>query len=328
MTVKKKAPVHVGSRSRFRMLPVTLTMLALVLVVKLNAIYFDLKHIREAHAAEEAKPEETATPAPAEKGHEEAVKVEGGHGEEAKKADPLDALKDEEAKGEVKKEEGAKEEEPKEEAKKEGGHGEEAKEEGEHGEEAKKEEDDGHGSGHGEAKAPEEAKTAGAGKSTIKEIEELKAKQNAAPYTKDELDLLQNLTKRRQELEQREQEMELKEKVLEATEKRIGDKLTEMKTLQADLGKVVEEYNNQQNSQIGSLVKIYENMKPADAAKIFNELDMPILLEVIAKMSERKVAPVLAGMNPKKARDLTQELAELRRSQAAKKAAAQQASAQ
>ncbi|MFN7401895.1 MAG: MotE family protein, partial [Alphaproteobacteria bacterium] len=65
--------------------------------------------------------------------------------------------------------------------------------------------------------------------------------------------------------------------------------------------------------EIRGLVKIYEAMKPLDAAAIFNEMEMPILLEVIDKMSERKVAPVLAGMNPKRARDVTQELAEMRK---------------
>jgi flagellar motility protein MotE (MotC chaperone) len=103
--------------------------------------------------------------------------------------------------------------------------------------------------------------------------------------------------------------------VLEATEKRIADKITEMKALDAQLNRVVAQYNQHQNAEIMSLVKIYENMKPGDAAAIFNELDMPILLEVIDKMSERKVAPVLAKMDPKRARDVTQELAELRRGQ-------------
>lgn len=161
--------------------------------------------------------------------------------------------------------------------------------------------------------APPEEMTAGAGKLTVKQVEALKEKDVASPYTPTELDLLQNLTKRREELDTREKELALKSKVLEATEKRINDKVLEMKTLQAELARVVEQYNTRQNSEIMSLVKIYENMKPGDAAAIFNEMDMPILLSVIDKMSERKVAPVLAGMDPRRARDVTQELAELRR---------------
>ena len=44
---------------------------------------------------------------------------------------------------------------------------------------------------------------------------------------------------------------------------------------------------------------------------------MPILISVIDKMSERKVSPILAAMSPKRARDVTQELAEMRRARAA-----------
>jgi flagellar motility protein MotE (MotC chaperone) len=197
------------------------------------------------------------------------------------------------------------------------------KEEGGHGGGDKKEEG-GHG---GDDKQPaKEPVTHGAGKMTIKEVEALKAANAVSPYTRSELDLLQNLTLRRDELDAREKELQLKAKVLEAAEKRINDKVKEMKDLEVELSKVVAQYQQQQDGEIKSLVKIYESMKPGDAAAIFNEMDMPILLEVIDKMSERKAAPVLAGMDPRRARDVTQELAEMRRGRAAlNRAAAVQA---
>ncbi|MEJ0010245.1 MAG: hypothetical protein WDN72_06875 [Alphaproteobacteria bacterium] len=166
-------------------------------------------------------------------------------------------------------------------------------------------------------KAAKPEMTLGTGKTPVSKIEELKAKENVSPYTQDEVDLLQNLTKRRQELDAREQDLEMKGKVLDATEKRIDDKIAAMKSLQVDLGKVVAEYNKQEDKEIDSLVKIYQNMKPSDAATVFNQLDMPILLKIIDKMSERKVAPILAGMDPKRARDVTEELAEMRRNSSA-----------
>ena len=59
-----------------------------------------------------------------------------------------------------------------------------------------------------------------------------------------------------------------------------------------------------------SLVKVYENMKAKDAAQIFNTLDMDILIEVMGRMSERKLSPVLAEMDPDRARSVTIFLAE------------------
>ena len=61
------------------------------------------------------------------------------------------------------------------------------------------------------------------------------------------------------------------------------------------------------------LVRLYESMKPRDAATIFNDLEMPVLLQVLDRMNERKAAPVLAAMQPERARQVTAQLAELRR---------------
>jgi flagellar motility protein MotE (MotC chaperone) len=53
-------------------------------------------------------------------------------------------------------------------------------------------------------------------------------------------------------------------------------------------------------------------MKPRDAATIFNDLQMPVLLQVLDRMKEAKAAVILAAMNPDKARDVTAELAQMR----------------
>jgi flagellar motility protein MotE (MotC chaperone) len=53
-------------------------------------------------------------------------------------------------------------------------------------------------------------------------------------------------------------------------------------------------------------------MKPKDAARIFEELEMDILLPVVERMKERKTAPILAKMNADKAKAITTELAQRR----------------
>jgi flagellar motility protein MotE (MotC chaperone) len=60
------------------------------------------------------------------------------------------------------------------------------------------------------------------------------------------------------------------------------------------------------------LVKTYEAMKPREAAAIFDALDMQVLLQVLDRMQERRAAPVLAAMQPDRARLVTQMLAEMR----------------
>lgn len=254
-------PKRLLRAARFRLMPLTMAMLSLLLLAKVNDLYWNSRQLSELLSVRDAKAAESAgKEAPAAAGEEKKEAADASA--EAPKSSVAGRRK------------------------------------------------------QGSMVPVEEERTYGAGRLTIKQVEALKAKEKQAPYTQTEVDLLQNLAKRREELDKRAEEIDMKATVLEATEKRINDRVIEMKNLQKELSTIVAEYKNQQNSEIKSLVRIYESMKPTDAAAIFNELDMPILLEVIDKMSERKAAPILAGMTPRKARDVTQELAELRKSRA------------
>lgn len=132
-------------------------------------------------------------------------------------------------------------------------------------------------------------------------------------FTAVEVELLQSLSKRREELERWENNIQIKESALDATEKRIDDKIKQIDAMKKQVALLLAQYNTQEDAKIHSLVKIYENMKPADAARIFDEVEMPILLLVIDSMAEKKAAPILAAMNPKKAKQLTVELANERK---------------
>ena len=63
------------------------------------------------------------------------------------------------------------------------------------------------------------------------------------------------------------------------------------------------------------MVKLYEAMKPKDAATIINELPMPVLLPLMDRMKAAKAAAVMEVMTPEKARDVTSELAQMRTGQ-------------
>lgn len=132
------------------------------------------------------------------------------------------------------------------------------------------------------------------------------------PPSPHELQILQSLAQRREALDQRAQELDRRAVLLQAAEARLDDKLAELKDMQATLTKLIRTHDEQQEEKLRSLVKIYENMKPRDASRIFEELDMDILLPVVERMKERKLAPVLASMNPVRAKTITEELARLR----------------
>ena len=130
--------------------------------------------------------------------------------------------------------------------------------------------------------------------------------------TQAEIDLLQQLAERRQVLESREQEFEIRTGLFAAAETRIDKKVEELKVLRETISGLIKTFDAQQDAKLLSLVKIYENMKPKEAAKIFEALEMDTLLEVAERMKERKLAPIMAKMDPEKARDMTVELSRLR----------------
>lgn len=131
--------------------------------------------------------------------------------------------------------------------------------------------------------------------------------------TRSEMDLLKELAKRREKLEKDKKDLNVREQVLKATENKIDQKVVDLKLLQSQLEDLMKQYDQKENSKILSLVKIYETMKPKDAAKIFNELEMPVLLKVVSNMKEIRVAPVIASMDTVKARELSIELSRQKR---------------
>ena len=144
------------------------------------------------------------------------------------------------------------------------------------------------------------------------QLENLLDKENAANISNAELALLKELSQRRQKLDKVEEDLSVREQVLTVTESRLEQKIAELKLRHTKLEELMKQYDQKEQGKILSLVKIYENMKPREAAKIFDELEMPILLEVVSKMKEIKVAPVIASMNPIKARDLSVEMAKVK----------------
>lgn len=128
---------------------------------------------------------------------------------------------------------------------------------------------------------------------------------SSADVSRSEVEVLQKLAARRAELDQRARDLDLREKLLTASEQRVGERISELKALEINVQKLLGQRDAQEEAQIASLVKVYESMKPKDAARIFEELDMEVLLPVADRMKEAKIGAVLAAMNSDAAKRLT-----------------------
>ena len=125
-------------------------------------------------------------------------------------------------------------------------------------------------------------------------------------------EVFQRLTERREELDRRSRELDQRDALLTAAQQRIDQKVTELTELRTNIEGLLRQVDEKQTAQLESLVKIYETMKPKDAARIFEALEMPVLLDVVERMREGKSAPVLAAMDPLKAKEVTASLIERR----------------
>ena len=131
-------------------------------------------------------------------------------------------------------------------------------------------------------------------------------------FTRSEIELLQELSRRRKELDGRERAIIQREGLLMAAESRLEVKINELELIKTDIETLITKYNAQEEEKFKGLVSIYEKMKPKDSARIFDQLDIEILLEVFERMKASKSAAILAQMKPARAKEITSRIAERR----------------
>jgi len=129
------------------------------------------------------------------------------------------------------------------------------------------------------------------------------------PAAQAERALLEQLRARRAEIEAREQAAAAQEVMLQAAERRLARRVEELAALQQRLEAMESARGDREEAGWRGLVRTYEAMRPRDAAAIFNDLEMPVLVEILDRMGERKAAPVIGAMRPDRARLVTAELA-------------------
>ncbi len=136
------------------------------------------------------------------------------------------------------------------------------------------------------------------------------AKDEDPAYEMIKEDLYSELLERRKELDQKETNLQTRESLLKAAGQELDRKYQELVQLKGEIEALLNAQSEGEQARIRSLVKIYEGMKPKQAARIFDTLDLDVLVSVVSGMSERKLSPVLAAMNPERAQTITIMLAE------------------
>lgn len=126
--------------------------------------------------------------------------------------------------------------------------------------------------------------------------------------TPSDIKVLESLFDYREKIKQKAREVVQKEDQLQIVESRIQQQLTELKRIQGEVTALLDTYDEQEEKKLLLMVKIYENMKPDQAAQIFNTLPEDRLLSLLKRMKESKSAAIMANMNPSQASHLTDKL--------------------
>src|SRR5262249_20721235 len=132
---------------------------------------------------------------------------------------------------------------------------------------------------------------------------------DASAISPAERAVLERLQERRQELEQRARELDIRDGLLGAAEKRLEARVIELKDIEARINATMARKDAADAARLKSLVTMYENMKPKEAARIFDRLDLRILIDVASQINPRRMSDILAQMKPEAAERLTVELA-------------------
>jgi flagellar motility protein MotE (MotC chaperone) len=167
---------------------------------------------------------------------------------------------------------------------------------------AAKKDDGGAKDAHGKpvVAAPEVAKPAEPAAPEPEPLPQISASERA---------ILERLQSRRQELETRAREIDIRESLLKAAEKRIESRVDELKGVEAGIKTATEQKGEADNARFKGIITMYEGMKPKDAAKIFDRLDIAVLYDIASQIAPRKMSDILGQMQPESAERLTIELA-------------------
>jgi flagellar motility protein MotE (MotC chaperone) len=161
------------------------------------------------------------------------------------------------------------------------------------------------GSTHGEPKeAPKPAAPESKPEGTPVKMDEAQPQVSAS-----ERAILERLQSRRQEIEARQREIDIRESLLKSAEKRIEGKVEEMKAVESRISATQAEQKAAEAQRLKGLVTMYEGMKPKDAARVFDRLEMGVLIEIASAIAPRKMSDILGLMSSEAAERLTVEMA-------------------
>lgn len=132
-------------------------------------------------------------------------------------------------------------------------------------------------------------------------------------WTPEEVALFKRLDERKKQLDLRETELSKLEEELQRQKSMLDQRLRELEGIRSEVATQLEQRVEMDQTRVATLVDVYSNMKPANAAKVFETLDEDLAVEVLGSMKKKSAADILNVLPAEKAQRLSEKYAGYKR---------------
>lgn len=115
-------------------------------------------------------------------------------------------------------------------------------------------------------------------------------------------DVLRSLVRERDLVYQQQQELDARKAEIALARERLDLEKASLTELYGSIEDLLARVEAAQTDDLKRLIDFYSNMKPADAARIMDDLDIETTIMIFGTMNPRTAAPILAKISPVRAR--------------------------
>ncbi|MGV6810860.1 MAG: MotE family protein [Brevirhabdus sp.] len=131
-----------------------------------------------------------------------------------------------------------------------------------------------------------------------------------APQCETPEEVLLSLNKERESVAGERVELEARRAEIALAREKLQIEKSALVDLKDSINDLLNRVDAAQTDDLKRLVELYRNMKPADAARIMDDLDIETTIMVLATMQPRIAAPIMAKMSPVRARAVSKIILE------------------
>ena len=123
----------------------------------------------------------------------------------------------------------------------------------------------------------------------------------------DENDYLFQLNERKKSLDVREEELNKKSAEIDKQKVELEQKLKDLEDSRQKISALLQDRIKADSAKVDTLVQVYSNMKPQQAAKIFETMDEDLVIEILSRMKKKNAADILNLVKTDKAQVLAEK---------------------